>query len=111
MCLPWRKGQYLQECVKSGKGSASASRIYAGLQEDRASRRSGQLLTTNLLRRGLQIRQKVGFFRPKALCLHESRSEAAYRDAAIYRRFILLRFVVDHIAQHREQHYRTLKGE
>ena len=61
----------------------------------------------NVLRRGWQNGQKEGLLGDKLTTVSTRRqeNEAAYRDAALFSgRFILLRFAVDHVAQHRDQH-------
>jgi hypothetical protein len=74
-------------------------------QEDRASRRSGQLLTYKSFAKGIANPTKSGVFQTKTryACMKAGVKRRTATPLFIGR-FILLRFVVDHIAQHREQH-------
>lgn len=87
MCLPWRQGSIPARVREEGKGVRIREPQYTqGCKKIERAAVQVNYRRTNLLRRGLQIRQKVGFSDQNALCLHKSRSEAAYRDAAIYRK-------------------------
>jgi hypothetical protein len=87
------------------RGPHPRAAIYAGLQEDRASRRSGQLLTNKSFAKGIANPTKSGVFQTKTryACMKAGVKRRTATPLFIGR-FILLRFVVDHIAQHREQH-------
>jgi hypothetical protein len=78
--------------------------IYAGLQEDRASRRSGQLLTKKSFAKRIANPTKSGVFQAKTMFLLKAGVKRRTATPLFIGGFILLRFVVDHIAQHREQH-------
>ena len=66
MCLPWRQGSIPARVREEGKGVRIREPQYTqGCKKIERAAVQVNYRRTNLLRRGLQIRQKVGFFRPK----------------------------------------------
>jgi len=100
MCGPWRQGVFIGQTMRK-EGTQRT-----GLQEDKASLLLGQLLITNCFGRALtKPENNRGFWAQTGRLPAKYDNEMKRRFARrLVGRFVLLRLVVNQIAQHTDQH-------